>query len=142
MVQNNSKGRGHAFGIGRLRDVPLWCWWVAVVWVVSLPWVGFTPEAQWSRVHAIPFTDPADRPRDLLANIMLFLPFGYSFAADRARPIGILRAVLAATVVSLSAEATQLFSTQRFPSATDVIAAMAGASAGAALSSRDKKAPD
>jgi glycopeptide antibiotics resistance protein len=90
-------------------------------------------------VHPIPFTDPADRLRDLAANVALFVPFGYLFARDRGRRFGIPLAVLAATVVSLSAEATQLFSTMRYPSATDVVAAMAGAAAGAALASRGRQ---
>jgi VanZ family protein len=93
-------------------------------------------------VHWIPFTDPADAPRDLLANIALFVPFGYSYVSRRAGRFRILEALLAATVVSVSAEATQLFSTLRYPSATDVIAAIAGASAGAAWVSLVRKAPD
>ena len=52
----------------------------------------------------------------------------------------IVEALLAATVVSVCAEATQLFSTLRFPSATDVIAAMAGAAAGAWVSQVPKSA--
>jgi glycopeptide antibiotics resistance protein len=126
-----------AFGIGRLQGVPVW-WWIVLVWALSLPWVGFTTEAQWSRVHPIPFTDPADRLQDLAANIALFVPFGYLIVRDRGRRFGIPLAVLAATVVSLSAEATQLFSTRRYPSATDVVAAMAGAAAGAVLASRGR----
>jgi len=111
----------------RIRGVPLWVWWIVLVWAISVPWTGFTPEPQWGRVHAIPFTDPADRPRDMLANIALFVPFGYSFAGRRPW----WTAVIAAAVVSLSAEATQLFGTLRYPSATDVTAAVVGAAAGA-----------
>lgn len=111
----------------RIRGVPLWVWWIVLVWVISFPWTGFTPQPQWARVHAIPFMDPADRPRDMLANIALFIPFGYSFARGRRW----WTAGLAAAVVSFSAEATQLFGTLRFPSATDVTAAVVGATAGA-----------
>jgi glycopeptide antibiotics resistance protein len=128
-------------GIGRLRNAPLWCWWIPVVLLISFPWVGFTLVPQWSRVHVIPFTDPADQARDLLANIGLFVPFGYSFARHRGSRFRIVEALLAATVVSICAEATQLFSTLRFPSATDVIAAMAGAAAGAWVS-RAREAAD
>ena len=113
--------------MARIRGVPLWVWWIVLVWAISVPWTGFTPEPQWERVHAIPFTDPADRPRDMLANIALFVPFGYSFAGRRRW----WTAVMAAAVVSLSAEATQLFGTLRYPSATDVTAAVVGAAAGA-----------
>jgi glycopeptide antibiotics resistance protein len=132
--QNDPKSTRGLFGIGRLRNAPLWCWWIPVVLLLSFPWAGFTAESQWSRLHWIPFTDPADRPRDLLANIALFVPFGYSYVRHRAGRFRILEALLVATVVSVSAEATQLFSTLRYPSGTDVIAAIAGAMAGAAIS--------
>jgi glycopeptide antibiotics resistance protein len=107
--------------------VPLWVWWIAVVWAISFPWQGFTIRAQWSRVHIVPFGDPADRPRDIIANVALFVPFGYSYARR-----GLWwKAVLAAALVSVTAEATQLFSTERFPSATDVAAGAIGAALGA-----------
>jgi glycopeptide antibiotics resistance protein len=140
--QNDAKSTSASFGVGRLRTVPLWCWCIPVVWLLSLPWVGFTAEPHWSRVHWIPFTDPADTPRDLLANIALFVPFGYSYTRHRSGRFRILEALLAAAIVSVSAESTQLFSTLRYPSATDVIAAMAGASAGAVWVSRVQKKPD
>jgi glycopeptide antibiotics resistance protein len=112
------------------RRVPVWVWWIPVVWIISFPWTDFTREPQWHRVHAAPFSDPADRLRDLLLNMMLFVPFGYSFAG-RQEPFAILRATGIAVAVSVSAEALQLFSTERFPSGTDVTAAAAGALAGA-----------
>jgi len=135
-------GTSFSSAIGRLRNLPLWCWWSLLVWAVSLPWVSFTSEPQWSRLHLIPFTDPADKPRDLVANIALFVPFGYSFARHRPGRFRILEAVLAAAAVSVSAEATQLFGMLRYPSATDVIAAMAGGLAGAAWVQQSRNQPD
>jgi glycopeptide antibiotics resistance protein len=111
----------------RVRDVPLWVWWIPVVLIISIPWTGSTSHPQWSRVHPIPFTDPADRPRDFVANVLLFLPFGYSFGR-RGRW---WMAIVAAALVSFTAESTQLYSTDRFPSATDVAAALCGSAAGA-----------
>jgi glycopeptide antibiotics resistance protein len=111
----------------RARDVPLWLWWIAVVLAISFPWSGLVSSPQWDRVHPIPFTDPADRPRDFLANIVLFIPFGYSYG--RRGPVW--RAVAIAAAVSVTAEATQLFSTTRFPSATDITAALTGSALGA-----------
>jgi len=102
-----------------------------VVWAVSFPWLGLTARPQWDRVHPIPFTDPADRPRDMIANIALFVPFGFSYCRRGA----IWHAVAIAAAISVTAEATQLFSTTRFPSATDVTAALAGAALGAIASS-------
>ena len=109
--------------------MPLWVWWIALTWLISLPWRGFTAEPQWWRVHWIPFTDPADRPRDFVLNVLFFVPFGYSFAR---RQIWLLAPCVAA-LVSVSAEATQLFGTVRYPSATDVTAAIIGAAVGAGI---------
>jgi glycopeptide antibiotics resistance protein len=111
-----------------LREhAPLWIWWIPLVWVISFPWVGCTPRPQWSRVHLVPFADPADRPRDIIANVALFVPFGYSYA--RRGPWW--KAIVIAALVSTTAEATQLFSTDRFPSATDVTAGLVGVALGA-----------
>jgi glycopeptide antibiotics resistance protein len=122
------------------RGVPLWCWWIPVVLVVSFPWAGFTCVPQWHRVHPAPFTDPADKPRDLIANVLLFVPFGYSYVRWRRRPWAWLEAVVLGAAVSIGAEATQLFSTLRHPSATDITAAASGALGGAALkTARDEK---
>jgi glycopeptide antibiotics resistance protein len=117
---------------GGLRRVPLWVWWIALTWLISLPWRGFTLEPQWSRVHWIPFTDPADRPRDFVLNVLFFVPFGYSFGRTRRWHA----VALIAALVSLSAEATQLFGTVRYPSATDVTAAVIGAVLGALFARR------
>ena len=112
-----------------IRRIPLWLWWVPVVWLVSFP-LGLTAVPQWHRVHAIPFTDPADKFLDLAVNFLLFVPFGYSWAGWRP---GWVALVAAAAATSISAELLQLFSTVRYPSGTDVVYAMAGAIGGAAL---------
>ena len=109
------------------KRIPLWVWWIALTWLISVPWAGFTVHPQWSRVHWVPFTDPADRVRDFVLNVLFFVPFGYSFARTHRWPL----TLLAAASVSLSAETTQLFGTVRFPSATDVTAASVGAAMGA-----------
>jgi glycopeptide antibiotics resistance protein len=113
------------------RELPLWVWWVPVVMAISLPWSGLVSSPQWDRVHMIPFTDPADRPRDFVANIALFVPFGCLYGRRRS----VWGAVAVAAALSVTAEATQLFSTTRFPSATDITAALAGAALGVAASS-------
>jgi glycopeptide antibiotics resistance protein len=116
---------------GGARALPLWSWWILIVLAISLPWTGFTPRPQWDRVHWVPFSDPADKPRDFVANIALFVPFGFSLAGRRGGVWRLAGVVLAAAAVSVTAEATQLFSTVRHPSATDVSAAVSGACAGA-----------
>ena len=113
------------------RVPPLWWYWIPLVWIVSSPWVGFTREPQWKRVHLVPFSDPADSVTDVIGNVLMFVPFGYSAARRPGTIRSIAFAVSAAAVVSVAAEATQLFSTKRYPSATDVVMAMTGAGLGA-----------
>jgi len=122
------------------KSFPLWCWWILLVWFVSFPWFGFTRIPQWTRVHAVPFGDPADKLRDVGANILLFIPFGYSIAGRRGVIAALAVGAATAAAVSVSAEATQLFSTRRYPSATDVASAVAGAIVGAALRIISKRA--
>ena len=117
----------------RLAKIPLWGWWSLAVVVVSLPWIGFTARPQWDRVYVVPFTDPQDKPRDLLSNVAMFVPFGFWFIAGRDSRHGFTRAAVAAAAVSVIAEAPQLFSTLRNPSATDVVSAMVGGAAGVAV---------
>ena len=83
-------------------------------------------------MHFVPLTDPADKLRDVAANVLLFVPFGYSAAGRRNAKSGLLVAIGAAAAVSLTAEASQLFSTKRYPSATDLSAAIVGSTIGAA----------
>jgi glycopeptide antibiotics resistance protein len=116
----------------RRRSVALWCWWMPLVWLLSFPWGHLTSHPQWQRVHWIPLTDPADKPRDIIANLLLFVPFGYS-VARRGRRTWILHLVVCAAGVSISAEALQLYGTARYPSATDVLSAVTGAIAGGQL---------
>jgi len=115
------------------KSWPVWFWWIVLVWIVSVPWFSFTRVPQWKRVHAVPFRDPADKIRDVGANVLLFVPIGYSMAGRRRAAAGIVLGVATAAAVSLSAEATQLFSTRRYPSATDVASGVLGAIAGVAL---------
>jgi glycopeptide antibiotics resistance protein len=101
-----------------------------VVLLASFP-LGLTATPQWHRVHLVPFSDPADKLSDLTVNLLLFVPFGYSFVR---RPREMLRLPVAAGAVSGLAELSQLFSTVRYPSGTDVVYAVAGALAGGAAS--------
>ena len=109
--------------------VPLWVWWIPVVWIASFP-LGLTVHPQWHRVHLVPFSDPADKVTDLAVNLLMFVPFGVSFARWSPSVPGL---VMAAALTSASAELLQLFSTVRYPSGTDVVYAVAGALAGAAV---------
>jgi glycopeptide antibiotics resistance protein len=114
-----------------MRLVRLWLIWFAFVCFVSLPWIGFTPYPRWERVQWVPFSDRADRPSDFVLNAIVFLPLGFAAARRRALPSALVLAALMSVTISVTAEATQLFSTRRFPSATDVTAAVMGALGGA-----------
>ena len=113
------------------RVVRIWLLWFCLVLFVSLPWLGFTPVPQLDRVHWIPFADPADKLRDVALNGLLFMPLGFAVSRRRRLVPGIVLSAAMALSISVPAEATQLFSTRRFPSATDVAAAALGAMAGA-----------
>ena len=108
----------------------LWKWWVLFVLVISGPWFGLVTHPQAWKVNWVPFADPADKPRDLLQNLLLFVPFGWSYHLDRRRRTALPAALALAAAISIAAEATQLFSVDRFPSATDVLMALLGTSLG------------
>jgi glycopeptide antibiotics resistance protein len=111
-----------------------WQWWFLIVVAVSGPWFGIVGEPQWHRVTWIPFHGLDDKPRDMAANLLIWIPFGVTFARDR-RGVGRLGiAVLASLGLSLVAEVPQLFYRLRDPSATDVFMAICGAAAGSLAS--------
>ena len=106
-------------------------WWILVVVAVSGPWYGIVREPQWGRVTWVPFHGFEDKPRDVVANFLLFVPFGWSFAMSRPRTLRTAAAAVAlSAAVSLAVEIPQLFYRLRDPSATDVFMAMCGAAAG------------
>lgn len=107
-----------------------WQWWFLIVVAVSGPWFGIVGEPQWQRVTWMPFHGLDDKPRDMAANLLMWIPFGLTFARDRrgAGRLGIV--VLASLGLSLVAEVPQLFYRLRDPSATDVVMAMCGSAAG------------
>lgn len=112
----------------------VWKLWILVVAVVSGPWFGITSRPQWDRVTWIPFTGKEDKPTDMAANILLFVPIGWSFMRGRPLARGMMQTIALASVVSFGVEAPQLFFVLRDPSATDVLMGICGAAAGAALS--------
>ena len=107
-----------------------------MVVIASFP-LGLTAVPQWDRVHLIPFTDPADKVEDFAVNILLFVPFGYSFARNR----GLAWLPLAAGLVSAVAELSQLFSTVRYPSGTDIAYAVIGAAIGGLVATFTRRRP-
>jgi glycopeptide antibiotics resistance protein len=125
-------------------NIRSWPFWILVIAVASGPWFGVVSHPQWERVTWIPFHGAEDKPKDVLVNFLLFVPFGWSFAkssafvkaaADRRSALFTLGTTIAtAAIVSLAVETPQLFYRLRDPSATDVVMAMCGAGAGSLAS--------
>lgn len=111
-----------------------WPFWILVVAAASGPWFGVVSEPQWSRVTWLPFHGLEDRPRDMLINFLLFVPFGWSFAKSHRGAHGVLLAMATGAAVSMAVEIPQLFFRLRDPSATDVVMAICGAAAGSVAS--------
>jgi VanZ family protein len=102
--------------------------WV-VTWVAfSLPWTSVSSSPHWDRVAA-PRVRATSRIRpDHILNVLFYVPvapLGAAFGQS-------LRAcIIAGGAFSLTAEAAQLFSSERAPDGNDVIANMAGTTMGA-----------
>jgi VanZ family protein len=76
------------------------------------------------------------RVLDWLLNLIGFVPFGFLTARVFPHRRVILKATLAAFVLSLSIEATQIFLPARFPSSEDVLLNIIGAALGAILAGK------
>lgn len=118
------------------RSWPFWLW-TGVILLLVLPWTTFQDHTHWQRVAWIPFISPPVRLRDVVVNVLLYVPWGYLFV--RQMPYATRRiwiVVMLAAVLSFSTEAAQLYSHGRFPSATDLICNILGALAGATYARR------
>lgn len=103
--------------------------WVGVILLVVTPWAGFRDHSHWERVQWVPFVTPPIRIRDIVANTLFYVPFGFLYVRRfRSRA---WRAVLAALVLSLLTELAQVYSHGRFPSSTDIVSNTLGACCGA-----------
>lgn len=111
-----------------------WPLWVVVIAIVSGPWFGIVTHPQWNRVTLVPFHGSEDRPRDMAVNLLMFVPFGWSFAKSRGGRVTTLQAIAAGALVSVAVEIPQLFYKLRDPSATDVVMAIIGTATGSLAS--------
>jgi glycopeptide antibiotics resistance protein len=105
--------------------------WILVLLLVLLPWWSVTNHPHWYKVGWIPFLSAPFRPFDIVANVLLFVPYGWLAGRSlssrrRAWTLGLAGAAL----ISLAAEYAQVYSHSRFPSATDVVCNLAGAAVG------------
>jgi VanZ family protein len=101
--------------------------WLAGWALFSLPWTTFTPHPQLARVNSIPFRA---RPLDQILNLTYYVPLGSLAVAAGYAPAAVAGAGI---VLSATAEVIQIFSTDRYPSTTDVILNTTGTLLGAGL---------
>jgi glycopeptide antibiotics resistance protein len=120
-----------------------------IVAATTMPWSAYyVGHSHWAQVEWVPFSRLV-RPDDFLLNILLFLPFGFSFylwsvagdgrAATTAAPASDLQArgharrrriasvVVAAILLSTSVELFQVYCHGRLPTTTDILSNAIGA---------------
>ena len=118
-----------------------------IVAATTMPWSAYyVGHSHWAQVEWVPFSRLL-RPDDFLLNVLLFLPFGFSFhlctvaGSDRPRPSTgsasnrrarsqrqrVLGAVVAAMLLSTSVELFQVYCHGRLPTTTDILSNTIGA---------------
>lgn len=118
-------------GIRPLMRGMLVLWILVILWMV-VPWRSFQDHLHWGSVQWIPFVSPPVRLLEIASNVILYVPFGALFAWTQPTRGGVLWRTLAwALLLSGLTEASQLFSHERFPSVTDLVANVLGALVGA-----------
>lgn len=125
-----------------------WLLWVPVILALTLltpP--DFQAHPHWDRVEWVPFSGPYLSVRDMVGNVLLFLPLGYLYARSRRSRPGrgaaavSLRAAGLAAALSVSVELAQVFSHNHFATATDVTMNVLGAALGAQLALASRRPP-
>ena len=109
--------------------------WIGVILFVVTPWYDIKDHSHWANVQWIPFVSPPVRLRDIVANTLFYVPFGY-FYVRATRRGEVWHAVAAALLLSAMTELTQVYSHGRFPSATALLCNSTGAYLGARWAAR------
>ena len=115
-------------------------WILLIIVVCSFPWWVESPE--FGRVRWIPFLDVLRSPhrmlRDAIANCLLYIPLGFAYARTRGDSgvALVCEAALVGLLLSVTCELYQVFSPVRFPTMTDVLMNVIGASVGASIAGR------
>jgi len=119
------------------------CWKLWLIWIVvilgltTMPWENYVGHSHWDLVNWIPFNDHRFAVEDLLANIALFVPFGFflgrALSGSSRKRVWTLTLLLSATL-STSVELFQVYCHNRNPSTTDICTNLLGAVVGALLS--------
>lgn len=138
------RAKGASGEVATRRWALVWLLATAVVLLATLwPPSAFQAHAHWERVTWMPLADPASKPWELLANILLFVPFGYAGARllGSDRRAAVIVSVLGGAL-SVAVEGAQVFAHGHYPSATDVVMNLTGAVAGGVLARRSARRPD
>jgi VanZ like family len=109
----------------RLRAVA----WALVIIAGVAPWTDYQGHAHWAQVGWWPFISPPVRLRDILLNILLYVPLGWHLVRWHRWPVAWV--VAAGLGLSCVTEYTQVFSHERFATTTDVVTNGLGTLAGA-----------
>lgn len=103
---------------------------LATTWPLS----DYQDHAHWAAVEWVPFSD-YQRAFDVIANVLLFVPFGLAVgwggAATR-----VSGAALAGLVLSVAVELSQVYTHNRIATVTDLLTNTTGAWLGAWLATR------
>ena len=114
--------------------------WTGLILVLVLPWLNYQNHSHWARVGWIPFFSKEVKVRDIVANVLLYAPWGYFWARQRRDPSRrVWPVVVIAAALSIATEASQSYSHGRFPSATDVACNLMGAFVGAEYARRNHR---
>lgn len=112
---------------------------LAILVATTWPWSTFVGHSHWDLVEWVPLTG-GFHPVDMVANTLLFAPFGAAYAwSRRRRPVG--HAVLAGLLLSVAIELYQVYCHGHFPSMTDVCTDTLGTWLGARASWRFSPRP-
>ena len=106
--------------------------WASLISWIVVPWGRFVDHPHWGNVITIPFVSPPYRPRDIILNVLLYVPLGAALAGAirRRRLLWVCGLALG---LSLATEYTQLYSHRRYPSMTDVVTNTLGGMLGAGV---------
>lgn len=114
----------------RMGFLLAWLLWTAMIIAIVFPWHDLADHTHWRKVAWIPFISPPLTTSDIVANVLVYIPFGYLGARASERPWQGAAVVGVATLLSIASETSQLYSHWRFPSTTDVICNFSGCLAG------------
>jgi glycopeptide antibiotics resistance protein len=104
--------------------------WILFIVAIVVPWSNLQDHTHWGKVAWIPFVSPPIKLTDIIDNALLYVPLGYWYRRLFRGPVALCLGVALAAMLSVSTEASQLFSHWRFPSATDVTMNLLGACGG------------